>query len=534
MTKSRLISLSIIGGILFSLAWTEFIPGLIIFIAFVPLLIVEEHLYSDRKYNTPVLMFLYAYFQFAILNLCTSWWLYKVSMFGPMSTVLMNSFFMAIPFWLFHITKRKLGPNLGYLSFIIYWMAFEHLHTNWDFSNPYLSLGNGIIKEISLIQWYEFTGVAGGSLWIILINLFIFKIFVSFRKNKSVKKESKKLLALLLLIIIPLLESIIIFNTYKEKDDPKEIVIVQPNIDPYFEKFDIMTIDQQLQKMLDLAADKADISTDYIVGPETSLPNYVFERHIKNDFQTIKLKNFLTNYPQTNFVLGINTRKLYTQGEKISSTAHKTEDNQYFDLYNTAMQIDKEGHIQLYHKSQLIMGTEKIPYSNLLKFLEKFSINLGGMGGSYGKQKERSVFYDKEQTTGIGPVICWESVYGEYITDYVKNGANYIFVITNDGWWGNTPGYKIHLRFSQLRAIENRRSIARSANTGISCFINQKGEIIKSTEWWTATAIKANINANAKMTFYTIHGDYISRICDLIAGILILLTFIRPIIKNNN
>src|SRR5207247_2436074 len=111
------------------------------------------------------------------------------------------------------------------------------------------------------------------------------------------------------------------------------------------------------------------------------------------------------------------------------------------------------------------------------------SIDLGGTSGSLGMQKERTVF--KTQSTinnpqsaiFIAPAICYESIYGDFLSAYIRNGAEFIAVITNDGWWGDTPGYIQHENYARLAAIEFRRDIARSANTGISCFINQKGDI---------------------------------------------------------
>jgi len=97
-----------------------------------------------------------------------------------------------------------------------------------------------------------------------------------------------------------------------------------------------------------------------------------------------------------------------------------------------------------------------------------------------------------------------------------------IFIITNDGWWKNTPGYHQHLSFARLRAIETRRSIARSANTGISCFINQRGDVLQATNWWVATSIKGTINANDEITFYVKAGDYIARISLFVAALILL------------
>src|SRR5574343_444659 len=71
----------------------------------------------------------------------------------------------------------------------------------------------------------------------------------------------------------------------------------------------------------------------------------------------------------------------------------------------------------------------------------------------------------------LAPAVCYESVYGDFMAKYIRSGAEVICIITNDGWWGNTPGHRQHLAYAKLRAIETRKQIIRSANTGISCFV---------------------------------------------------------------
>src|SRR5258706_1529504 len=148
-----------------------------------------------------------------------------------------------------------------------------------------------------------------------------------------------------------------------------------------------------------------------------------------------------------------------------------------------------------------------MPYPSVFGFLDKYSIDMGGMSGSLGTQDDRNVFAHGNYKAA--PVICYESIFGDFLSGYVRNGAEMIFIITNDGWWGNSPGYKQHAAYGRLRAVEFRRSIARSANTGISCFINQRGDVEQATPWWTEEVIKARLNKNDALTFYAKHGDYI-------------------------
>jgi len=172
---------------------------------------------------------------------------------------------------------------------------------------------------------------------------------------------------------------------------------------------------------------------------------------------------------------------------------------------------------------------EKMPYAKYLRFLEKLTLKLGGTMRGWGTQKDRGVFFSAGDSTGIGTIICYESVYGEFVTGYVKNGANLLFVITNDGWWGDTPGYHQHAAFSSLRAIETRRSIARSANTGISCLINQRGDIIQKLGWWKRGTLKGTLNANRKLTYYVKNGDYIGRAACFLSLVVILIYIGRSV-----
>ena len=124
--------------------------------------------------------------------------------------------------------------------------------------------------------------------------------------------------------------------------------------------------------------------------------------------------------------------------------------------------------------------------------------------------------------TPFGCAVCYESVYGEYCTGYVRKGAQFLAVITNDAWWGDTPGYKQHLSYSRLRAIELRRDIARCGNTGISAIIDQRGEVLSSTPWWERTTLTGTVNLNTRQTFFVRYGDVIGRACTLLFLLLLL------------
>jgi apolipoprotein N-acyltransferase len=235
------------------------------------------------------------------------------------------------------------------------------------------------------------------------------------------------------------------------------------------------------------------------------------------------LKEFTAEHRNVGVVIGASTFRQYEPGEPLSVTARKFRSSDgYYDAYNSALFVDAEGGIDIHHKSKLTPGVEKMPFAKLMKPLENFAVNLGGTVGSLGSDPERKVFERKPDGLKIAPVICYESVFGEYVTEYIHKGANLIFVITNDGWWGDSPGHRQHLTFSSLRAIETRRSIARSANTGISCFIDQRGDMFQATKYWEPAVIRQKLNANDKITFYVRYGDYIARVSGFVTAFLLL------------
>jgi apolipoprotein N-acyltransferase len=528
MRKSTRFILAISSSILLTLPWYQQFSGLIILFALVPLLFVEDYIYKTSGNNKPIILIGYSTLTFAIWNILTTYWIYNAAFIGVVAAVIVNTLLMTTIFWMFHFTKRKLGPKIGQFALLVYWIGFEHFYLNAEISWPWLNLGNALAKDIILIQWYEYTGTLGGTFWIVLLNIMCFNLLKSYINSKDLKPLIPKITLYISIILIPIFISLIIYRNYEEKGKDYNIAVLQPNIDPYNDKFGGLSHFQQLNIIMDLADSITDESIDYVVAPETALDNSIWINNLKNNYSIQAIKNFVNNRPRVNFVTGIDCYKRFMPEEELTLTARYWESEKfYYDAYNSAIQIDTNNYIPIYHKSKLVVGVEKMPYPKLFKLLGNVILDLGGTTGSRGTQNYRGTFKHSVSDISIAPVICYESVYGEYVTDYIKNGADFIFVITNDGWWGDSPGYKQHLNYSQLRAIETRRSIARSANTGISAFINQKGEILNRTQWWVRDAIKNTIKANTELTFYVKYGDYIGRLADFLAIFIFLYTIVQ-------
>jgi apolipoprotein N-acyltransferase len=528
MTKQKLILLSVLSGILFVPAWYSWGSGLILFFAFIPLLFIEDYLVKTKTNSSS--FFWLPFLSFFIFNLLTSWWIKNASFAGLIIALLLNSSLMSLAFWLFSVTRRKLGNGFGYFSLIFYWIAYEYLYINGEISWTWLNLGNGFANNIHLIQWYEFTGVPGGTFWVLMINILLFKLIKTYIETKSLRTVRFEWILTLILLVFPISLSLIQYSTYQENGKSYEIVVIQPNIDPY-QKFNDIPPEVQMRYLLQIADSLGTKNTDYFVAPETFINNDVWERNINSHSEIRKIRRFIEKYPKSKFVIGVTTRKMYLREEDKTETARQFRDY-YYDTFNSAIQIDTSQIIPIYHKSQLVVGVEKMPYTQYLGFLQKIMLHLGGTFRSHGTQDYRDSFISPQDSIKVGPIICYESIFGEFVTDYVSDAhSNLLFVITNDGWWGDTPGYVQHNSFSSLRAIETRRSIARSANTGISSLINQRGDILQRIEWWQRSGIRGELKANDKITFYVKHGDYIGRIAVFFGILMLLYTLVATLLK---
>ncbi len=530
--NTRWLSLATLSGILLALGFPTSPLTPIMFVGFVPILMIERELSQLKEGPSKAILFRYSYHAFVVWNIFTTFWVGNTAYIGGVVAILTNSLFMTVPIVLFHQTSKVLRRSFAPAAFIAYWLAWEYLHLNWEISWPWLTLGNSFAQYPSWVQWYEYTGAFGGSFWILLVNVLVLKWLIA-EKGGAFYLDKTAILKIAGIILLPILGSLGMYHTYEEQGSLSEVVVIQPNFEPHYEKFDIPQKDQ-LEQFLSLSREALTPDTDYLVFPETSLGLF-YNKNIGKERYTRTLKRLVAEYPKLNLVTGLVTRKIFDKGESHTPATrtyidHARKDTIYWELYNAAVQISAEtDSIPIYFKSKQVPGAEMMPYPQLFFFLKPLADKLGGSLSGHGKQKERTAF--KSSAGGVGPMICYESVYGEYATGYVRHGANALFIITNDGWWDDTPGHLQHLKFASLRAIETRRAIARSANTGVSCFINQRGDILQATKYGEAAAISREIRMNNTYTFYVKWGDVIGRVAVFLTLLLLLNSFVKSRIK---
>lgn len=495
--------LALAGALLLWAAWPVSPLTLLIFVAWIPLLWLESTVKSRKRFFALTYLTMFGW------NILTTWWIWNASPPGAAGAFIANSFLMCLPWLGFSIAKKRLGEIPGYIALIAFWMCFEFIHLqDWGLSWPWLTIGNVFATHPAWIQWYSVTGTSGGTLWVLLVNILLFlHVQRNFRRDSG--KKYGYLVAAVLLMIIPIGLSSLSTGPTKVKGIGSNIVIVQPNIDPY-EKIYTGTIEAQIQKLIHLSEQQIDESTGLVVWPETALylGNGIEESTMKKNLFLNALWGFLQRHPQITLFTGIESYAVYDH--KKTSTSKEAQEGFYYDAFNGSVLLDSAGPIGFYHKSMLVPGVETLPW--FLKFIDKWFEKFGGTTAGYARQAERTVLVDTKHGYKIAPAICYESIYGEYMSKYVKNGANIICIVTNDGWWGNTPGHKQHMNYARLRAIETHKWIARSANTGISCFIDPYGYDALAQPWDKATAIKMFVPPDNSQTFYVKYGDILSRI----------------------
>ena len=524
MTIRKNIFLALTSGLLLGLPWSAPSLFFVVFIAWVPLLQVEKE--SGQHFN-PYVIFNYAFISCLLWNIIGTWWIIRVQWAGAVFIILANSLIQAFMFWLASRIRCLLKiPVL--IPFVFIWMGYEYVHLSWDLAWPWLNLGNALATTPKLIQWYEFTGVRGGTLWIILGNFAVLKLYHSCLQKGFAAAGAVGALALAL-FLIPAVGSYQIFQNYNDDGETVNIALIQPNLDPYTEKFDPRNYARHVAAFFKTAEAIVDEDTQYLLGPETLIVEQIDESDPSTSVYYRDLLEFRKKYPQLNILLGVHSYRKLDDNDIPPGSRFNQAGNFYYEAFNTALFLPAGSAAppQFYHKTKLVPLFERMPFVQYLRFLGKYSLELGGYSGTYSNRQGNTTFKLPGAATTILPIVCYESIFGPYCARYLPRKKGFICMITNDGWWKNTPGYRHHFNFSPVRAIENRRYFVRVANTGISAIINARGMVIARTSWWEPSVLKGKVHLRSGQTFFAGHGDFLGRIALVLGGILILSAGVR-------
>lgn len=538
------LAISVLSGLMLAFSWFPHGFAFLIFLALLPMLYLSDISLKEGKRNAfgrGILLFYPAFFVF---NLITTYWIAYCTIPGAAAAVILNALLQTIVVALWHACRKQVkNMVLQAIMLISFWVAFEYLHLNWDLTWPWLTLGNVFAACPWLVEWYSITGTLGGTVWILIINFLIYWELL-FRKVTKTTQHKLVLTVFAVLFILPMLISLLILhqaNKQIERDTPIEAVIVQQNTDPWVEEYRL-TNEQEIQRILDVAQPYLNEKTNLVITPESAIAHTIdmeaLRKHtfLEGDtrFEGFALLDSVTTvYPNLNFVLGLSTVSI--SDHKTSPVAQECNPGQFMEFYNTAGFYNMNGLVSHYHKSRLVPGVEKMPFPKIFGFLEKALIELGGSNSSLGTDTEQRTFeFEVDgKPMRISAAICYESVYGELVGKFVKNGTNVLSVITNDSWWDDSPGHRQHFEMSRLRAIETRRYVLRAANGGFSGVINPLGEVLEKTNYDERTAIQTTVYAQENETFYVKHGDYLAFIAVILTIIGIIFSFLKAIFRKS-
>ena len=545
MKKENIIlwGLSLLFAALMSLPFLVPNAGAAALFGFVPLLCMERVASMLGKRH----VWIYHYSAFVLWNAFTTFWVCNATVGGGLFAIFANALQMSLVFGLFRLSTRKFSGALPYIFLAAAWIAWERFYFDAEISWPWLVLGNSFARTTWAVQWYEFTGALGGSLWIWTCNLLLFSLLTRLSDGSwnllNAKARTAHICGYATILIAPLLVSYAVGKQYENSMQGAEqlpVAIIQPNIDPY-NKFEAMSQADQTAMLLSqisrlqksrpglFARDGATDSSSaplLILAPET-FTNDITTGNYESSRTWRSFVSFLSDKPGTNLLFGASSWDRISSSEAPSHTARRLGDGTWIESHNSALMVDGTARTEIFHKNKLVVAVEMTPYPALFCKIDDM---LGGVMGRCVGQDGISLLHVHAGDTSpipVGCAICYESVYGEYYTGYVRKGARAMTVITNDAWWGDSPGYVQHLSYSCLRAIETRRAIARCANTGISAIISPSGEIISRTPWWEQAVLTGSLPLRDDMTFFVTHGDIAGRVCTFVFCLLLLALAVR-------
>lgn len=514
---------ALLSGLLLGVSYPPMPTGIIAAIAFVPLFIALRHV---ERYGAALRI---TYLAFVTLNAVTLYWtggfthgrdLYM--MVAGVLLILVHPFFFYPPIaaWLF--IRRRFGFRTSLFAFPFLWVAFEYLHASTEIGFPWLTIGNTQSYDQMLIQIVSFTGVYGLSFWLLWLNVLAFLLYDGLlaRRWRPISRESFAMLgAIALLYVVPkLYGAAVLRNNQDRVRRAVSVGVVQPDIDP-FEKWEGNAA-KQLATLQSLTASMAAKPVDLALWPETAVPFYVLSPLNRPTFESIRAQ---VDSLRINLLTGIPDIRSYPNGEPYPRSSKVSRDGTRYDTFNGSMLLQPhDPDIQRYAKIILVPFAERVPFSETLSFLNAMQWNFG-LGG-WGIGTDTTVFHLR--TAGDGTVrfsnmICYESMYPSLVAAFVRKGASFLTVITNDSWWGNTSGAYQHERAAVLRAVENRRWIVQCANGGISCVVDPFGSIVASTSMYERTTRIWTIEPLEEITPYTRLGDWFAELCVMMSGFFI-------------
>ncbi len=501
-------------GVFLSISFPPLKFGFFATVGFVPLLFLIDKLENYKQ------LFRYSYLAFFFFNLFTLYWVGGWSkeadpflMVGCVLLILFYPVLFFLPMWFYMFVRRNIGGGFHLVIFPFVFVLFEYFRSITELAFPWLTLGNTQTYFLEKIQFIEFTGVYGLSFLILVVNVLV---YISIRKifeNRVIFSWNvlKYLVFAIFIYILPDFYGFYVLkNADKKVKGTIKVGLIQPDINPWL-KWE-GTLAEQLELYMGMTKKIIEENPDVelIVYPETAITYYFLLSQYRYYFNWFKSEIDKLNVA---ILTGFPDAKFYDDTSKAPPSSHLIkETGQRYDAFNAmGLFLPNDNRVQKYAKMILVPFGERLPYADTFHFLIE-PLQWGVGISNWAKGKDTTVFEMKTKSSDVikfSGVVCYESIYPTFVREFVKRGAQFLVVITNDSWYGNTSGPYQHFQYSILRAIENRRSIVRCANGGISGFIDPYGRVKKKTKFHEKTQIADVIELNDEKTFYARHDDLI-------------------------
>jgi apolipoprotein N-acyltransferase len=534
--------LLIVSGILLGISFPPFpFPcQLFMFVALVPYFYVIEKKKTFAEINRATYL---ASFVFCLI---TIYWVGSWQkgtdpylMIAGGTLLFFNPLLFLIPSTLYYMARRSISFNFALIVFPLFWVTYEYLYMLTDISFPWLTLGSGLSHFIAFIQIADIIGAVGLSVIVIYINILFYKAFIKFRISD--KSYVYYFAGALIIFSAVLLYGYYRLSTFKVSKTEVRVGLVQPNIDPWV-KWQSNNLDESLHEYLTLSRDAINKGANFVLWPETALPVYLTTTRYIPEKDSIY--NFIRS-TSTYLLTGMPDIQFYNSLQKIPSDAkYSREGDFYYSIYNGVLLFSPYTmDIQRYGKMKLVPFGEKVPFSDQLPFLANlFKWGVGISGWNVGRDTtifKFNILAKKDSSLEkydlkVNSLVCYESVYPYFVADFVKKGADLITVVTNDSWYGKSSGPYQHKEIAVLRAIENRKSVIRDANGGISCIIDPLGRTLMQSKLFTKTVLVGDVPIQEGETFFTKYPmivPYVASYFSLIIVIFFVVTKIRKRLK---